>query len=185
MSRCYHYLQGLESQEQNNRADKKLELCETIKVFGKCESLHCKNRHVLCKDLDVSDHLPQNGILKFKIVKMISAASCSIKLLEHLDVEGKSVHKFADLTDQIRKTLNQLPDCHHVTVPVISHFYLYKNNDQYSRCRLVEKNESALIYLLDKGIYCTSALNGLFKMPDELKNIPPQCKYRIQFQRLD
>ncbi|KAH1014972.1 putative ATP-dependent RNA helicase TDRD12 [Dendroctonus ponderosae] len=177
------YFQGLENQEQNNRADRNLELCGTIKLFGKCESLHCKNRHVLRKDLDISDLLPQNGILKFKIVKMITGASCSIKLLEHLDLEGKSVQKFEDLTDQITNALNQLPDCHHVTVPVISHLYLYKDKDKYSRCRLVEVNESALVYLLDKGIYCTSALNGLFKMPEELKKMPPQC-YEVQLANL-
>lgn len=109
---------------------------------------------------------------------MTSAGSCSIKLLEHFDLKGQSLQKFEDFTEQITQILASKHNYHHPSKVILNHLYLHKENDEYVRCKVVEKDEFVLVYLIDRGTYTRSNENKLYKMPDELKQIPQQCKRR-------
>lgn len=172
------FFEGVRLQDEYARIARKLELCQTLKLFGKCESSRCKKRHILDKTIDSSDLLPKNGSIKFKILNMTSAGSCSIKLLEHFDLKGQSVQKFEDFTEQITQILASKHNYHQPSKVILNHLYLHKEKDEYFRCKLVEKDEFILVYLIDRGIYCRSNENRLYKMPEEFKQIPQQCKRR-------
>lgn len=141
--------------------------------MGKCESSNCDKRHVINDKLDANaNDLPQNGSIKFKIIKMTGAASCSIKLLENFDLDGRSVRKFEN---QIM-TIEDRP-YKFASGPKLGHLYLINEEEKYLRCKVVESGELLLVYLIDEGIYRKISRKDLFKMPESLKLIPPQSKW--------
>ena len=166
-------------QEQHRRISKKIELCNVLKVFGKCDFLKCKKRHFIDKDLDYSGLLPVNGVIKFQILKMIDTTTCTARLLKHYDLNGNCIQTYDDLTELISDELSKKDCYHNVSKPVLNHLYLHKENEKYLRCKLVDNNDFLMVFLIDQGIFVKSSTNQLFKITEELKQIPQQSKFCI------
>lgn len=107
---------------------------------------------------------------------MTGAASCSIKLLENFDLDGRSVRKFENHIMTIEDRPYKF-----ASGPKLGHLYLINEEDKYLRCKVVESGDPLLIYLIDEGIYRKVSGKDLFKMPQSLKLIPPQSKWKILY----
>ncbi|XP_030757760.1 putative ATP-dependent RNA helicase TDRD12 [Sitophilus oryzae] len=162
-------------QEEHTKIERKVELCQNLNIFGKCSSVNCSKRHILNKDVDVCDVLPKNGIIKFKILTLTNTTTASIKLLEHLDLKEKRVKVYDDMNDYINEVLQRKESYHRAVKIVRNNLYLYKEDGKYYRCKLIEKEESVLVFLLDRGIYCKTDVKELCEIPEELIEVPQQC----------
>lgn len=107
---------------------------------------------------------------------MTGAASCSIKLLENFDLDGQSVRKF----NNKKITIDDRP-YKFASGPKLGHLYLINEEGKYSRCKVVESGELLLVYLIDEGVYRKVSQKDLFKMPESLKLIPPESKWKFLY----
>ncbi|KAL1513503.1 hypothetical protein ABEB36_002907 [Hypothenemus hampei] len=171
------FFQECKVREEQNRVTNQVELCSNLKVFGECNGSECQNRHILSKDLDIAmdNYLPKNGMIKFQIITMTNASSCSIKFLEHYDLNGKKIKEFLDLSAEISYKLKSLNDLENVDQPELFQIYLLKKEEEYLRCRVIKIKDSFCVYLLEKGIFVKCSIANLFKIPQEFLKYPPQC----------
>ncbi|XP_050301162.1 putative ATP-dependent RNA helicase TDRD12 [Anthonomus grandis grandis] len=177
------FFKQIKIRDEKTRIMKKTDLCHTLRVFGQCAELNCKKRHFADKTLDQSDLVPKNGSIHFKILKMLDSGSCSVKILEAFDLNGNSVQKYHDRNSEIAAILSKKCNYRSVSKPTVTHQYLIKHNGEFYRSKLVENDGFPLLFCIDKGIYLKGSLDSLFKMPEELKKIPPQC-FEIHFANL-
>ncbi|XP_066253604.1 putative ATP-dependent RNA helicase TDRD12 [Euwallacea similis] len=170
------FFKVVSSNVERERVKKRIEICPTLRVIGKCEAIDCEKRHILDQKLDKSVNiLPQNGIIKFKILTMTDAASCSIRLLEQFDLNGVSIRKYEDKNEEINDMLAMNIDYKLANNPKPMHIYLLYEDERYFRCKVIERGEDLLVYLIDRGIYRKATVKELYQMPENIKSIPSEC----------
>ncbi|KYB28783.1 putative ATP-dependent RNA helicase TDRD12 [Tribolium castaneum] len=96
------YASAFKSKTENEKIDNGIEICNTLKLFGKCGDSLCEKRHFVCEQLDVSENLPKSGKLVFKILNIKDVTQFSVQVIRHIDLEGK-VKEIND--DDLRKPL--------------------------------------------------------------------------------
>ncbi|KAF5294773.1 hypothetical protein FQA39_LY00257 [Lamprigera yunnana] len=167
--------------KEQKKIKMKIELCRNFKLFGNCAQVQCKMRHVISKDLDYSNDLPQNGVIKFKIIGVQDVTHFTIQLLTHIDIDG-NIHKFEtndDLEISLKKALNSLNISENDVK--LNCLYVYSNNEHYKRCVVTNilsvTSANVSIYCLDTGEVMDVAYSSLYVLPKEFHNIPPQVVY--------
>ncbi|XP_060519293.1 putative ATP-dependent RNA helicase TDRD12 [Cylas formicarius] len=166
------YLDAVKLAEERS---KQAELCAQIKIFGTCANFRCKYRHLADKTVDVDDHLPQNGSIKFTIADVWDVTTCAIKILESFDTNGNSVGKMRDREQEILNQLAACPRDRCVKTPITGQMYMYADEDVSGRCRLLNvEADSANVVLVDKGTKIKVDVAKLFQLSAELMNIPSQ-----------
>ncbi|XP_066139351.1 putative ATP-dependent RNA helicase TDRD12 [Euwallacea fornicatus] len=178
------FFKEVSSNVEYERVKKRIEICPTLRVVGKCEAMDCDRRHILDQKLDKNVNiLPQNGIIKFKILTMTDAASCSIKLLEQFDLNGVSIRKYESKSEEINDMLAVNVDYKLANNPKPMHLYLLYEDERYLRCKVIERREDLLVYLIDLGIYRKATVKELYQMSENIKSIPPEC-YEAYFANI-
>ncbi|XP_023310891.1 putative ATP-dependent RNA helicase TDRD12 [Anoplophora glabripennis] len=173
-----NFSQGLKHLEEEKKLKNEIGLCETLKLFGICSVTHCPWRHIVNKDVDISDYLPQSGKIKFKIVRIHDVTNYSVQLIQHIDMED-NVHEFTDNFDITEELTNVIKiSKKQIINPVVGHKYAYYDIDEldgvYYRCDVleIERNGFVRVKLLDKGNIIRTEQKRLFKLPKEFKNKP-------------
>lgn len=178
--------QKLLSNRELEKIRSKTELCEWLKLFGECLDVEaCKFRHHLNTDIDISNKIPQSGIVKFKILHMFDVTRLSIRIFKHTDSEGYS-HDITDRFSEIGALLNNLSDENTrktVYDCKVGTICAYKEKDLFRRCIVTKILETGVlnipckveIRLMDVGKILNVSVYDLFLLPsEELANIPPQ-----------
>ncbi|XP_044270834.1 putative ATP-dependent RNA helicase TDRD12 [Tribolium madens] len=83
------YANAFRKRTESEKIDNGVEVCNTLKLFGKCGESLCVKRHHVCEQLDVIEDLPKSGKLIFKILNMKDVTQFSVQILKHIDLEGK------------------------------------------------------------------------------------------------
>lgn len=162
-----------------------VEICDYIKLFGKCSEFNCPKRHVLNKNLDIYEDLPKSGHLRFKIVDIFDLTHFSIQLIEHINDQNKvTVYNIKDITEELTDTLKI--NKKRMSDPILGHYYSYYCNETelFHRCRLLEiENDSVKIILIDRGKVINTIASKLFLLPQEfnVKQYPEKSKYTYSF----
>nr|XP_023020474.1 putative ATP-dependent RNA helicase TDRD12 isoform X2 [Leptinotarsa decemlineata] len=164
------YSADLKAVEEEEKVTKAVGLCNDLKLFGKCLENRCLRRHVVNEALDVSNFLPKNGQIKFKIVQVQDVSCFSITLLQHEDGRSKVEDVFVDVTEELTATLKITRKKIHN--PIVGHRYAFYDFEDregtYHRCELLDvDNDEAKIKLLDKGSVISTAVARLFRLPRE------------------
>jgi superfamily II DNA/RNA helicase len=94
-------------------------LCTNILQFGYCAKFsNCKKRHVLVA-ADKSVNIPCDGLMKFELVAVRSAAHYTMKVLEYLPLREKRWISCELKTQKIEKALETLQETMITNTPVI------------------------------------------------------------------
>ncbi|KAF5282457.1 hypothetical protein FQA39_LY17572 [Lamprigera yunnana] len=169
--------------KEEEKIKMKTELCTNFKLFSNCSQVHCKMRHMISKDLDYNNDLPQNGVVKFKIIRTQDVTHFTVKLLTHIGIDGKkrTFETNDDLEQTLKKAMNTL------SIPEndvkLNCWYVYGSNENYKRCvvknilsvtSVTKKAADVSIYCLDTGEVMNVACSSLYALPEEFHIIPPQ-----------
>lgn len=169
-------MQSLYQKREQQKRKCDVSLCDNLKLFGRCSSLQCPRTHIPHK-MDVSDHLPQSGKIKFKIVHLHDVTNYSVALLQHHDTEGK-VHEFpedASLEEDLSAAMKVARK--QAIRPVVGAWYAYYDVDEsdgaFHRCELLETDGDCVrLKLVDRGGVVCTVRNRLFKLPREFRKRP-------------
>lgn len=172
---------------ENDKVSKMVEICQLIKLFGKCSEFNCPKRHVLSKNLDVYDVLPKSGYLRFKIVDIFDLTHFSIQLIEHIDNQNEvTAYNIKEITEELTDTLKI--NKKRMSNAILGHYYTYycSETELFHRCRLLEReNENVKIVLIDRGKIVNTITSKVFQLPQEfsVKHYPEKSKYIYIFIR--
>lgn len=126
---------------------KKAELCPQLTQLGVCPlpGAVCKFRHVLSQKIDVSPFIPQSGLIKLKILYVVSPISYFCRLIEHIDSEDNR-HEIRDQFGYIAAQLAKLLD-ERVRQPVLTArldgvYAIEDTEGIFRRCRIIKVAET-------------------------------------------
>lgn len=161
----FQILRSFEKEKITNR----IEICDRTKLYGECSEPSCPNRHILDKNLDVSECLPKSGQIRFEIVDVHDLTHFSINLIEYIDDNNKAISfDFKDITEELTDTLRINKKRIHEAI--LGHYYTYycSETELYNRCRILETNkDSVKIILIDKGNIVDTDKCKIFHLPKE------------------
>lgn len=164
-------------------------LCNSLKLLGKCDSKHCKKRHVLCKQLDTNENTRYFGQIKFKIITVIDVSTYCVNVLEYTDANEQTKQNLYDkstIEKQLTEIMNK--ERFYVDDADVSDWVALEDTDEegaivYRRCevvkiietdRITKKPRTVRVVLIDSGLVRRVHLHQLFSLPDEFKTIPLQ-----------
>ncbi|XP_044764410.1 putative ATP-dependent RNA helicase TDRD12 [Coccinella septempunctata] len=162
----------LEIEREEVKINDQIPLCTSLKQFGYCHTVNCPERHLLDRELDCNNSLPQNGTIKYKIVKLIDVNHLKVNIVEHRDTEGKITgfksQKFLD-DEKLTSMMNQKK----VKVENIDKqsSYAYWDeedfNDMFREC-IVENIKTDVVDILVKssGKRTTVSKSKIFQLPE-------------------
>ncbi|VEN46583.1 unnamed protein product [Callosobruchus maculatus] len=168
------YSEELRDNAESYKIDKRIELCEMLKIFGKCRNTYsCPMRHKIDKSLDVNASLPTHGKIKFKIRNVYDVTNYSIEIIETVDSSGNSV-PFTEIPDVTEDLTNAMRISRKRPKEfTLGHLYVYYAADDltetFHRCVLMAReNETVRIKLIDEGKELSTVLkNRLYKLPKD------------------
>ncbi|KAF5288060.1 hypothetical protein FQR65_LT12110 [Abscondita terminalis] len=178
------YYENVLRNNEDAKIHAKTKMCNRLKLLGRCESVYCRSRHYLSKNLDYVGNLPKNGVVKFKIVHVHNVTSFAIKLLEHTDLQGETT-KF-DLNDDLEKMLMEAMNKQ--KTPIFDakpggRFSYYAEDQKYYRCivrkivsveKITKKAAVVSIRCMDTGLDLDVPCSTLYELPKSLAKIDPQ-----------
>ena len=162
-----------------------------MKVFGKCERVQCGQCHLLSNTHNYSTDLPENGVIKFKILSAQDVNRYTVCLLEHTDCDGNT-HEIENHLKSIDIHLKSMLKKNNIHVQSVNVGCIYvhydEENDVCQRCKVLkivsvcpitEAPDKVKVKWIDiGGNYIVSTLL-LYEVPDGLKNVDPQGNVSI------
>lgn len=168
-----HKFQQLELQKEEIKINDKIPLCISLKQFGHCSSMNCPNRHILDSELDYNKFLPQNGIIKYKILKMIDVNHLRVSIIEHKDLEG-NISDYKNQQDLIDEKLTSILNQNKTKAVEIKEGSSYAFwdeidfNDMFRECIIQNiKNNVVDIIVKNSGKRTSVSKSKIFELPDE------------------
>lgn len=177
----------MEVEKEEVKIAAELPLCSSLKQFGYCHTVSCPDRHLLDRELDCNSSLPQNGTIKFKILKLIDVNHLKVFIIEHKDIEGKITNYKSQkgLDDEKLTSLLKVKKERAESIKEKSSYAYWDEedfNDMFREC-LVEKikNDVVDILVIDNGKRTTVSKSKIFKLPDEFnkKNDINSCSTNV------
>lgn len=177
--------------------EKHIELCWELKVFGKCERMHCAQCHILSNKYNYVANLPKSGVVKFKILSVQDINCYTVCLLEHTDCDGYSceIENYFNLFNMHLKSMLKNNNTHVKNVKVGCIYVHYDDeNDVCQRCKVLEivsvfpitkVPDKVKVKWIDIGGNHIVPTLLLYELPDNLKNVDPQgnlYNYYLNFE---
>lgn len=166
-------------QEEIDKINKRIHLCETLKILGSCKSEKCNKRHLLSKDLDFEHEV--HGYIKFEILSVHDVSTFAVRILE-FNTDGKINKKCINVAD-IEQSLRDALDTDKENVDEVSPgkwlVAFEGDKDNYKRCEVLKllSNGTVRVFYFDYGLKGTIRKSNLYELPDEFKKVPPQGMY--------
>ncbi|XP_034230571.1 putative ATP-dependent RNA helicase TDRD12 [Thrips palmi] len=161
--------------------------CKNIKMFGQCiNTVDCSNRHVFVNELDLSEILPSSGHVSMQVTQVHSAGHYSVRLVEHIDVDGKKkkwpsgyVKIGLLMSSHFRKESSRICVGE---INVGDLFAVETEIGLFQRVQILEVKDrdkygkplSMLVQFLDEGHHDTVKEYMLHELPEDLKAFPAQ-----------
>lgn len=135
---------------ENSRLTKNVELCPQLSHLGACPlpGAVCKFRHVLSKKLDVSTILPQSGLIKLKILFVLSPIVYYCRLIEHTDAENtrhEIKDQFAYIAAQLAKLVDEKARRPVLIAKLDGVYAVEETEGVFRRCRVIKVSETDVL----------------------------------------
>ncbi|KAI4470751.1 hypothetical protein MML48_1g08768 [Holotrichia oblita] len=177
---------NIERKEEQEKIEKGISLCKRLKLLGNCNKFRCDKRHMVDRKLDLHNWIPTAGVIKFKILNVQDATVFSVRLLEHIDING-NIHKMVDninfvthdLSNEMRNNKISATDFYTADVYV----WFDDEIDIYHRCKVLKilsnfkitnSPREILIKLIDAGKEKRVQTANVYKLPRRYVDLPPQ-----------
>lgn len=151
-----------------------IELCNTLKLFGKCSDLLCEKRHVVREEVDVSERLPKSGKIVFKILSFKDVTQYSVQLLRSIDLDG-NVNEINN--DDLRNPLVFKSEDEKIQAKniQIGKFYAHcdytTEKEEFTLCELLSFGKDNFVEVkLSNGVTLQTMQKMLYQLPSHLKS---------------
>lgn len=175
-NRFLQHCQMLKEQEEIDKINKKVKLCDTLKVLGSCADVKCKKRHLLSNEVDFACKM--DGYVTFEILNIRDVSTYTVRLLT-FNRDGE-IRKYCtdvkDIEEKLRKALDtEKTNAEEINVGTWF-ATLAADGKTWMRCEVLKvlDNGSVRIYYVDNGVRGTVPKSNLYKLPEKLGNIPAQ-----------
>lgn len=163
--------------EEAIKIEKRVNICDTLKLLGYCDNIKCKKRHMLSKNIDTSPE--QEGYVKFEILALQDVSVYSVRVIEY--IANGNVTKYTNQNSDIESSLLNALNVDRDNLEEVSigdWVAVLESDTTFKRCEVLKigSNGAIKVFNLDNGIKATVSLSDLYKLPDEFKNIPPQAR---------
>lgn len=183
------YCEGVVADQENKKKQGNIELCHSLKLLGKCETDLCSKRHIICKNLDEIEHLPNSGKIRFKLVQVTDVSLFSINIVTHFSTNGEINTNEINVTDIENRLTEVLKESQESVGNVqIGDMVAVEHENRFKRCKIVaieQVNDITKMPTEVQILYCDSYMTAkisvynLCVLPEEFKHIPVQGKYTV------
>ncbi|KPU77235.1 uncharacterized protein Dana_GF26775 [Drosophila ananassae] len=177
----------LQQEREISRASRQCVICPVLLLYGRCRTLTCQYRHLLCEvDKSVSSAVPKQGRIQFEVLKICTPTHFASRLLTLKKDESadwlKLPHK--DQYENVQKLLkdyySQPENIRKLREPCRQDKCAYKCSDgRFERVSITflpsnSRDSDIRVKNLDSNtaIYHVK-LHELVQLPEDLKGFPP------------
>ncbi|XP_022905340.2 putative ATP-dependent RNA helicase TDRD12 [Onthophagus taurus] len=181
------FCQEVERDEESLKIENNVAICERLKLMGECKTFRCKKRHLFSAKLDLSEDVPNAGIIKFKVLNVADVTRFGIKVLEWWGTDKNKLN-VRDYTNLVTKELYKCVTANKtmVTDVQVGRLYVYFDAKEvtYHRCvvlkiltrlKITNAADRIKIKLIDGGVEKKDVgARALFELAPEYLDVPPQ-----------
>lgn len=168
--------QKIKKQEEVDRINRNVKICDTIKVLGSCSDEKCKKRHLLSNKVDFACKI--DGYVKFEILDFHDVSTYTVRIIEFSEDDEiiRNITDVQDIEDKLLETLkNDRDNAEEINV---GDWFATITDDGKSckRCEVLKVfvDGNVRVSYLDNGVRGTVTKSSLYKLPEEFAKIRPQ-----------
>lgn len=169
------HCQKIKTQEEVDRINRNVKICDSLKVLGSCSDEKCKKRHLLSNEVDFACKI--DGYVKFEILDFLDVSTYTVRITEFNrdDEVIRNITDLQDIEDKLQEVLKN--DRENAEKINVGDWFAAITDDgkRWKRCEILKVfvNGSIRISYLDDGVKDTVSKSSLYKLPEEFVKIRP------------